>query len=579
VSARLSGAPAAPGVAIGPPFVVEPPATDVPDPGPAGPPDVEKARLHAALVQAAGELHALADRLRDVAGDDEAEIFEAHAAFAEDPELESRAGQLIDTGASAVAASVAAFAAFRDLLAASSSEYLAARAADLDDVCARVVGILAGGPGGAGGPGALELPAEPSVLLAGELTPSQTAELPRDRIAGIVTETGSPTSHAAILARTLGIPAVVGASGALALAGRARVVAVDGRTGEVHVEPDDRSLGELRRRAGEEAARRAALDDSRLRPGRTADGVAVELVANVAGRDDLAAATEAGAEGSGLVRTELLFHDRRTEPSVDEQAAYYGEVLDAFPGRRVVFRTLDVGADKPLPFVARAPEPNPALGVRGVRLSLRTPKLFEHQLRALVRAHRDHGDGDGAACTAVMFPMVSRPDELEAARSELVRVAGDEGVDVGGLEVGVMIEVPSAALAAPRLAPLVDFFSIGTNDLLQYLFAADRLVAEVAELADACDPVVLDLVASVCAAADAHGAWVGVCGEAASDPALAGALVGLGVRELSMVPAALAEVKDLLARHDVPGLAAAAALARAADSAAEARSLLTAALT
>jgi phosphoenolpyruvate-protein phosphotransferase (PTS system enzyme I) len=574
VSARLSGAAAAPGVAIGPPFVIEAPATDVPDPGPAGPPEVEKARLHAALVQAADELHALADRLRDAAGD-EAEIFEAHAAFAEDPELESRADQLIDTGVSAVAASVDAFAAFRDLLAASSSEYLAARAADLDDVCARVVGILAGGA--SQGP---PVPDEPSVLLARELTPSQTAELPRGRIAGIVTETGSPTSHAAILARTLGIPAVVGAAGALALAGRARVVAVDGRTGEVHVEPDDGSLAELRRRAGEEAARRAALDDTRHRPGRTADGVAVELVANVAGRDDLAAAIEAGAEGAGLVRTELLFQDRRTEPTVDEQAAYYGEVLDAFPGHRVVFRTLDVGADKPLPFVTRAAEPNPALGVRGVRLSLRTPKLFEHQLRALVRAHRDHGAGDGgAARTAVVFTMVGRPDELEAARSELVRVAGDEGVDPGALALGVMIEVPSAALAANRLAPLVDFFSIGTNDLLQYLFAADRLVADVAELADPCDPVVLDLVASVCTAADAHGAWVGVCGEAASDPAVAGALVGLGVRELSMVPAALAEVKDLLARHDVAALAAAAALARAADSAPEARALLTAALT
>jgi phosphoenolpyruvate-protein kinase (PTS system EI component) len=294
----------------------------------------------------------------------------------------------------------------------------------------------------------------------------------------------------------------------------------------------------------------------------------------VAGRDDLAAAVAAGAEGAGLVRTELLFQDRRVEPSVDEQAAYYGEVLAGFPGRRVVFRTLDVGADKPLPFVVREPEENPALGVRGIRLSLRRPALFDNQLRALVRAHRDAGAGAGGGRLAIMFPLVSRVEELVAARAELDRVAGEEGVDVAGVEVGVMIEVPSAALAAARIAPLVDFLSVGTNDLLQYLFATDRLVAEVADLADPCEPVVLDLLANVVAAATPHGTWVGVCGEAASDPPVAAALVGLGVRELSMVSAALGEVKDLLGRFDLAHLEAAAAAARAAGSASEARSAL-----
>jgi phosphoenolpyruvate-protein phosphotransferase len=562
MSSRLVGSGAAPGVAIGPPFVVEA-APSVDDPGPAGPPAAEKDRLHTALAQAAEELHALADRLRDAAGA-EAEIFEAHAAFAEDPELESQADQLIDTGMSAIAAAVAAFGAFRELLAGSTSDYLAARAADLDDVCARVTTILAGGsltP---------RVPEVPSVLLAHELTPSQTAELPRDRIAGIVTETGSATSHAAILARTLGLPAVVGASGVLALAERAHVVAVDGRTGEVLLDPDEAAVAELERRIAEEAARRAALAAARDERGATADGVAVELAANVAGRDDLAPALAGGAEGAGLVRTELLFQERRLEPSVDEQSAYYSEVLGAFPHGRVVFRTLDIGADKPLPFVPRAPEPNPALGVRGIRLSLRRPKLFEGQLRALVRAHRDRATKSGPRL-AVMFPMVSRVDELAAARAELARVADDEGVGFDEVEVGVMIEVPSAALAARRIAPLVDFLSIGTNDLLQYLFATDRLVAEVADLADVCEPVVLDLVAEVVDAANAHGAWVGVCGEAASDPLVAGVLVGLGVRELSMVPGGIGEVKDLLRRHDLATLRGAAAAARSAGSAAAAR--------
>ncbi len=564
MSAELTGIGAAPGVAIGRPFVVEPPATEVPDPGPSGPPAAEKARLHAALVQAADELHAMAERMRAVAGE-EAEIFEAHAAFATDPEVEDQAAPLIDAGRSAVAAVSAAFGAFRALLAASSSEYMAARAADLDDVCARVVGILSGVSRG------YDLPEGRSVLLARELTPSQTAEIPRDRIAGVVTETGSPTSHAAILARTLGIPAVVGATGVLAVAAGASIVAVDGRTGEVHVEPDADVLAALTARAGQEEARRVALEAASHEPGRTADGVAVELVANVAGRDDLAAAVAAGAEGAGLVRTELLFQDRRTEPSVDEQAAYYGEVLAAFPGRRVVFRTLDVGADKPLPFVVREPEPNPALGVRGIRLSLRRPKLFEDQLRALVRAHRDR---PGGGVTGVMFPLVSRVDEVVAARSELERVAGDEGVSLDGIEVGVMIEVPSAALAAGRIAPHVDFFSVGTNDLLQYLFAVDRLVAEVAELTDVCEPLVLDLIAHVVDNATAHGTWVGVCGETASDPEVAAALVGLGVRELSMVPGALGEVKDLLRRHDLASLTTVAEDARHAGDAAEARAIL-----
>ncbi|MGH9222242.1 MAG: phosphoenolpyruvate--protein phosphotransferase [Acidimicrobiales bacterium] len=572
MSVALQGAGVSPGVAVGPPFAITPVAPAVVDPGPAGPPAAEKARLRHALAQAAAELHTLADRVRVAAGD-EAEIFEAHAGFAEDPELEAQADELIDAGQSAIGATVAAFATFRALLAASTSEYLAARAADLDDVCARVTAILAGVKRG------YDLPEQPSVLLARELTPSETAEIPRDRIAAIVTETGSPTSHAAILARTLGIPAVVGAANLLQLAAGVSVIAVDGRTGDVHLDPDADVMALLTKRHASEAARLAELEGARGEPGQTADGVAVELVANVAGRDDLALAVEAGAEGAGLVRTELLFQDRRTEPTVDEQAAYYGEVLGAFgPHHRVVFRTLDIGADKPMPFVTRPAEPNPALGLRGIRLSLRHPKLFENQLRGLVRAHAAGGATGTGARMAIMFPLVSRVEEVTAARDELHRVAQDEGVDVSAIEVGVMIEVPSAALAAGRIAPLVDFFSIGTNDLLQYLFAADRLGAEVAELADICEPVVLDLVGQVVAAANEHGAWVGVCGETASDPSVGAAFVGLGVRELSMVAGAIGEVKDLLSRHDLATLAAAAETARRAPSAALARAALASAL-
>jgi phosphotransferase system enzyme I (PtsI) len=571
MTVTLTGAGAAPGIAVARPFVIAHVASAIKDPGPLGPPEAEKRRLHQAMAQAARELYELADRVRAAAGD-EAEIFEAHAAFAEDPELELRADELIDAGHSAIAATIAAFAAFRQLLASSTSEYLAARAADLDDVCARVTAILAGIRRH------LDLPEEPSVLLARELTPSQTAEMPRERIAAVVTETGSPTSHAAILARTLGIPAVVGVTRLLDLAAGAALVAVDGRSGEVHLDPDDALLAALLDRQAGERARQAELASARHAPSQTADGVRIELVANIAGRDDLVAAKEAGAEGAGLVRTELLFQDRRSEPSVEEQAAYYGEVLDAFAGQRVVFRTLDIGADKPMPFFTRPPEPNPALGLRGIRLSLRHPKLFEGQLRALVRAYGERSSS-GQVRMGVMFPLVSRVEEVTAARAELARVAEDEAVDVTGIEVGVMIEVPSAALAAARIAPHIDFFSIGTNDLLQYLFAADRLGAEVAELADICEPVVLDLVAHVVAAATQSGAWVGVCGETASDPIVGAAFVGLGVRELSMVAGAIGEVKDLLGHHTLSALAAAADAARCAPSATAARVALAAALT
>jgi phosphoenolpyruvate-protein kinase (PTS system EI component) len=230
---------------------------------------------------------------------------------------------------------------------------------------------------------------------------------------------------------------------------------------------------------------------------------------------------------------------------VDDQVGFYTEVLRAFPGHRVVFRTMDVGADKPLPFVRREPEENPALGLRGIRLHLARPELFRDQLRALLRAREAVAD-EPAGRLAIMFPLVAVADELRRARAELDAVAAEEGVDTGDLEVGVMVEVPSAALSAARLAEHADFLSIGTNDLLQYLFAADRLQGGVADLADICEPDVLALVGRVIADGHAGGAWVGVCGEAASDPVVAAALVGLGVDELSMTRVAIPEVKDTL---------------------------------
>jgi phosphotransferase system enzyme I (PtsI) len=544
MSTKLMGRAAAPGAALAPAFVVVP-QTPMEDDLPkerSGTAEEETARLRIALDRAKEQLREIALVIERSAGEEEAAIFEAHAEFAADPELGRLAEEAIQEGASAERAVADAFGSFRELLAGSESEYLAARAADLDDVRDRVVKILLGRSTAGPAPNAR------SVIVAHELTPSETASIPVEVIAGIVTETGSPTSHAAILARALGIPAVVSCPGLLDAVGDAsKVVAVDGRTGAVVVGPDASEQEAIRQRMEEEERRREELSALRDEPGRTADGHRVELAANIGAIQHIPAAVEAGGEGSGLVRTEFLFLGRVTAPTVEEQVVFYVEVLRAFPGYRVVFRTLDVGADKPLPFIEREPEENPALGLRGIRLSFQRPDLFRTQLRALLRA-RAEVSGEEAGQLAIMFPLVSTVRELVQARATLRTVAEEDGTDLTGVEVGVMVEVPSAALSAARLAANADFLSIGTNDLLQYLFAADRLVGAVADLADVLEPDVLSLIGNVVEAGHANGAWVGVCGEAAGDPTVAATLIGLGIDELSMNRVAIPEVKDALRR-------------------------------
>ena len=568
MSTTLAGRAAAPGAAVGPAFTVYPAAAAA-EPVPerrAGSIQQEKERLDDALGRAEAELRELAERVAAVAGEDEAEIFEAHAEFATDPELVAQAYSAIQSGASAERAVIQAFDTFRQLLAASTSEYLAARAADLDDVRDRVVSILRGFPTG------VPVPAERSVIVARSLTPSQTASLPRELIAAIVTETGSPTSHAAILARALGTPAVVGCEGLLDAVEDGVPIAVDGRFGTIAIAPTEDELNAIEERIREEEKRRAELTALREEGGRTKDGRPVELAANIGSPRDLPAAIDAGAEGSGLVRTEFLFLDRRTAPTIEEQMRFYFEVLEAFPGHRVVFRTMDIGADKPLPFVEREPEENPALGLRGIRLSFARQDLLREQLRALLRATNTVEEKGRAA---IMFPMVASADEFDRARELLLRVAAEERVDLDGVEVGVTVEVPAAALSSRRIAARADFLSIGTNDLLQYLFAADRLNALVSDLPDICEPDVLALIGDVIEAGHAEGAWVGVCGEAANDPTVAAALVGLGVDELSMTRVAIPEVKDTLRslRFAECRNAVRKAIAHAADGAA-ARHLL-----
>jgi phosphoenolpyruvate-protein phosphotransferase len=408
-------------------------------------------------------------------------------------------------------------------------------------------------------------------VVAADLTPADTASLDRELALGIATAAGSPTSHSAILARSLGIPAAVGLGEALLSVPEGTELLLDGDAGTVHVEPDAGLAGEYKQRAAarEQAARSARA--AAAEPAVTRDGRRIEVVANIGSPDDVPAAIENGAEGVGLLRTEFLFLERDSMPSEDEQVAAYTSIAKGLQGRPLILRTLDVGADKPLPYLPQRPEANPFLGVRGIRLALEQPELLETQLRAVLRTAAEYP-------LKVMFPMVATLEEFRQAKAVLADVRA--GLERAGaptpdeLEVGVMIEVPAAALAAEQFAPEVDFFSLGTNDLTQYTMAAERGNAAVASLADGLHPSVLSLIRTVAEAATGHGKWVGVCGELASDPAAVPVLVGLGIAELSANAPAIPAVKQAVRGVDAEAARDLAERALELSSAAEVRKLV-----
>jgi phosphoenolpyruvate-protein phosphotransferase (PTS system enzyme I) len=503
----------------------------------------EAARASEALTAVAGDLQRRASMVTGAASD----VLIAQSMIAGDPVLMDGVTELIAEGQDAPHAVDAAFAEHRRALEAAGG-YLAERAADLNDIRDRTVAHLLSLPM----PGIPD-PGHPFVLVAVDLAPADTAGLDPTRVLAIVTERGGPTGHTAIIAKQLGIPAVTACVDAAALID-GQPVLVDGANGEVVADPADELIADAQRRRDAQAERRARSHG----PGRTADGVSIPLLVNVGGTGDVTATSQADSEGVGLLRTEFLFLDRPTAPSFEEQVEAYRAVFDAFAGRRVVVRTLDVGADKPLAYLPQEEEPNPALGVRGLRLAHANPSLLDDQLRAIAQAA-----SQGEADVWVMAPMVATAQEArgfaEAARAH------------GLARVGVMIEVPSAALKAQQILEDVDFASIGTNDLAQYTFAADRLAGELAELLDPWQPALLQLIAQSAAAGGQRNRSVGVCGEAASDPMLALVLVGLGITSLSMAPACLADVRAALCEHTLEECRALARVALDASSAVTAR--------
>jgi len=541
--AELQGVGVSAGVAVGPVALV---GGEVPVP-PEGGEVTDPAAEGRAIVQALEAVAADLEERGRAAGGEAQAVLEAQAMMARDPGLAEQAERLARGGRTAARAVYEAFGVYRKLLGG-AGDYMAARVADLDDIRDRTVARLLGVPM----PGVPD-PGHPFVLVARDLAPADTATLRPDRVLALITEEGGPTSHTAILAKSMGVPAVVACAGATGLAEGVQVL-VDGGAGQVVVEPDQARLDAAETRAAARQAARAAF----VGLGRTSDGHHVGLLANVGGPGDVEAAVAAGAEGVGLFRSEFLFLDRADPPPVAEQAAAYRAVFEAFPGGKVVVRTLDAGADKPLAFLDLGDEPNPALGVRGLRAVRRRPELLSGQLDAIAQAA-----AGSPAEVWVMAPMVATAEEASWFCAQL----RDRPV----AKAGVMIEIPAAALMAEAVLAEADFASLGTNDLAQYLFAADRLVGALAALQSPWQPALLKLVAATAEAGLALGKPVGVCGEAAGDPVLALVLVGLGVTSLSMAPPSVGDVRMLLGRHSVDDCRRLAELALAAPDAATAR--------
>ncbi|WP_372593251.1 phosphoenolpyruvate--protein phosphotransferase [Actinotalea sp.] len=475
-----------------------------------------------------------------------ADVLKATAQMADDPALREQTGQRIDKGEPPMHALTAVVASFAEMFTAAGG-YLAERVTDLNSVRDRVVARYQELPE----PGVPPLP-WPSIIVAPDLSPADTAALDLDKVLGIVIEQGGPTGHTAIIAGQLGLPCVVRATGASQL-GDGDIVALDAAHGTVTLDPDDETRAAVEtRRAGLAALAEATAD------GATADGHHIALLANIGTAEDAERLTDAAVEGVGLFRTEVLFLGATTAPTVEDQATVYTRALAALGGRKVVLRTLDAGADKPLAFVTQAGEENPALGVRGFRLVRHAEGLLRTQLEAIARAAKESG-----GTPWVMAPMIATVEEARQF-SAMAREAGIE-------TVGVMVEVPAAALRAKDILAEVDFVSLGTNDLAQYTMATDRLLGSLVDLLDAWQPALLDLVAATAAAGVETGKPVGVCGESAADPVMALLLTGLGVTSLSMSPSAVPAVRFALSQHSLETCRAIGEVARKAPTAAEAR--------
>jgi multiphosphoryl transfer protein len=534
----LEAVPVSEGIAIGPLFLFHPPPPPIPQ-GQIQDPEPGWRRLQRAIDSTRSGIQERRRRVAGELGEEQAAIFDAHILILDDPELVERARQLVfQDSMNEAAAWNKSIQEVADSYQGLDDDYLQQRAADVLDVGSQVLYALAGRTAAT----AIELP-HPVILFAPDLTPTQTAQLDMSKVLGLMTVAGGPTSHSAILARSMGIPAIAGADPSIETLPSDTIIGLDGFLGRVTIDPDPEKLAWLGKKREQWLDQREALLKTSHSPAVTRDGRRIEVAANVGTLRDAEVATANGADGIGLLRTEFLFQTGETPPDEDTQFQAIAEIAAKLNPRPVIVRTLDVGGDKELPYIDLPEEANPFLGVRAIRLSLRKPDLFRTQLRAILRAGSE-------ANIQVMFPMVTSIREVRQAREMLEEehqvLQSNQIAHAWPLQTGIMVEVPGAALTSKILAPEVDFFSIGTNDLTQYTLAAERGSAALAEFADALHPAVLRLIKQVVEAAHAHGKWVGVCGELAGDPAAAPVLVGLGVDELSLNPGGIPRIKAIV---------------------------------
>lgn len=542
---KLTGIPASDGIAIGTAFIYQPVAPVV-ERRTITDPAAESARLDEAVITASAALETLKAKTEAMIGPEEAQIFEVHRMFLEDPvfvdEIKTAIStEMINAEAAVEKVSGVLVAQFLGL----EDEYFRQRAADIQDVSQRLLRLLTGL-----GESSLAGLTTPAIVLAEDLTPSDTASANREHILAFCTAQGGATSHTAILARSLNIPAVVGVGPDLLRLPPNGSLIVDGETGEILVNPAAETIGLYQQRQQAKRQRQAEALKHAHQPAVTTDGRQVEVAANIGSLAEAQYAIEMGAEGVGLLRTEFIFLQRDTLPGEEEQYQLYRAIADVFQKLPLIVRTLDAGGDKEIPYLNMPPEQNPFLGRRAIRLCLAEPALFQTQLRAILRASHERN-------LKIMFPMISSVSELRQSLEHLRQAqasleAQNQPYDPN-LEVGIMVEIPSAALLTGDMAPLIDFFSIGTNDLTQYTLAVDRTNASVAALADPLHPAVLRLIQHVIKTAHAQGKWVGMCGELAGSPEAIPLLLGMGLDEFSMtasaIPAAKTLIRSLSAAH------------------------------
>ncbi len=532
------GLPVFPGVAIGPAVVYR--KTQCTLPVSSGNPSVERAKFEAALQIARLQLTELFEKARIEIGEDQAAIVEVQLLMLDDPEYLNGVNMVIEEGAAAAIAALDTGEEFARIFASMEDEYMKARSADVLDMSHRIYDILCGNTG-------FQLPEGSFLLVAEDLAPSETIQLPRERILAFVTRQGSSSSHTAILARTLNIPSLVQSDIGIEEAESCKILAVDGFTGTWYADPDEETLAALREKQQEAAATRNALETYRGRESITRSGKKVLLGANIGCPKDALDAIKADAEGVGLMRSEFLYLGRDTLPTEDELYRAYKQVAETMGSKPVVIRTLDIGADKQLSYLGLEKEENPALGLRGLRICLTREEIFRPQLRAIYRASA-YGN------LHVMFPMIASVWELKAAKALCAKVRKElesEGYFTKDVPIGVMIETPAAAVLARELAKEAAFFSVGTNDLTQYTLAVDRQNAKLGEFYDPYHPALLALLSHIAKAANDNGIPAGICGELGADPKMQEKFIEMGYTELSMAAGRILESRKLICESNV----------------------------